>query len=119
MKRKSLLLSLLLAMMSTTSIQVSAAQVPVELHVAFDDPTTDQGEPHRGPIAVPSVDIDDHALTFTSPCCGYTLQLLDEDGDVVYTTIITSDTLVLPPPSAATTSSASYPTAVAFISMAT
>ena len=82
-------------MMSTTSIQVSVAQVPVELHVAFDDPTTDQGEPHRGPIAVPSVDIDDHTLTFTSPCCGYTLQLLDEDGDVVYTTFITSDTLVL------------------------
>ncbi|MBR3481249.1 MAG: hypothetical protein IKQ59_12425 [Prevotella sp.] len=45
---------------------------------------------------VPEVGIEDYTLTFSTPCYGFTLELLDEDGDVVYTTVITSTTVNLP-----------------------
>lgn len=97
MKHKLFLfLSLMIGMLSLSSIQANAARVNVELQVEYEDPTTNQGESHRGPVLVPEVGIEDYTLTFTTPCYGYTLELLDEDGDVVYTTIVTSDTLVLP-----------------------
>ena len=81
-------------MLSLSSVQISAAQV--NLHVGYEDPTTNQGEPQRGPVLVPEVSIDDYTLTFTTPCYGWTLVLIDEDDEVAYSTIVTSDTLVLP-----------------------
>ena len=97
MKHKLFLFfSLMMGMLSLSSIQANAARVNVELQVEYEDPTTNQGEPSRGPVLVPEVGIEDYTLTFTTPCYGYTLELLDEDGDVVYTTVIASDTLVLP-----------------------
>ena len=97
MKHKLFLfLSLMMGMLSLSSIQANAARVNVELQVEYEDPTTNQGEPSRGPVLVPEVGIEDYTLTFSTPCYGYTLELLDEDGYVVYTTVITSDTLVLP-----------------------
>ena len=86
-----LLFSLLLLCQS-----ICALPVRVILGVAYDDDSPIVPCPTKGPVHVPELSIEDYTLTFTSPCCGYTLQLLDEDGDVVYTTIITSNTLVLP-----------------------
>ena len=81
-------------MLPFSSVQMSAAQV--NLHVGFDDPTTNQGEPHRGPVLVPEIDIEDYTLSLDTSCYGCTLTLLDEDGEVAYTTVVTSGTLVLP-----------------------
>ncbi len=78
----------------TATINVTGAKI--NLGVGIFDPTTDMGGPQRGPVLVPEVSIEDYTLAFSTPCYGFTLELLDEDGDVVYTTIITSDTLVLP-----------------------
>ena len=84
----------MMAMLSFSSVQMSAAQV--NLHVGYEDPTTSQGEPQRGPVLVPEVSIEDYTLSFDTSCYGCTLILLDEDGEVAYTTIVTSGTLVLP-----------------------
>ena len=93
---KVLLLSLMMALTPFSSIHMSAASQPVDLQAGYVDPTYDQGEPSKGPVLVPEVSIEDYTLTFTTPCYGYTLELIDEDDQVVYTTIITSDSLVLP-----------------------
>ena len=77
-------------------LQVSAAPAPVGLEVGYTDPEEGSDPPQRGPVLVPEVGIEDYTLTFSPPCYGYTVELQDEDGYVVYTTIITSDTLVLP-----------------------
>ena len=82
--------------MPFSSVSVDATPLPVSLQVTAVDPTTNQGEPHRGPVLVPEVIIDGHALSFDTSCYGCTLTLLDEDGEVAYTTVITSGTLVLP-----------------------
>ena len=96
MKKKAILLSLLLAILPFDSVLINAAQVPVELQIEFDDPTADQGKPQKGPVCVPKLSIEDYTLTFSTPCYGWTLTLVDENDNVAYTTIITSDSLVLP-----------------------
>ena len=45
---------------------------------------------------IPEVDIEDYTLTFDDSCLGCELRLVDENDNVVYTTTITSNTLVLP-----------------------
>jgi hypothetical protein len=96
MKKKLLFVLAMLGMTSFTSLNVSAASAEIGLNVGYIDPTIGQGGPQRGPVLVPEVGIEDYTLTFSTPCYGYTLELLDEDGDVVYTTIITSTTVNLP-----------------------
>ena len=91
---KTKLFALMMAFMPFSSVCVDAARVPVTLSII--DPTENQGEHHRNPITIPSVSLEDYTLTFSTPCYGYTLELVDENDAVVYTTIITSDTLVLP-----------------------
>lgn len=96
MKKKAIILSLLLAILPFDSVLINAAQVPVELQIEFDDPTADQGKPQKGPVHVPELSIENYTLTFSTPCYGWTLTLVDENDNVAYTTIITSDSLVLP-----------------------
>ena len=81
-KRVLIILSLLMTMLSLPCHQVNAEQVNVDLEVGYEDPTTNQGGPSRGPVLVPEVDIDDNTLTFSTPCYGFTLELLNENGDV-------------------------------------
>ena len=82
-------------MTSFASLNVSAASAEIDLSVGYIDPTLGQGGPQRGPVLVPEVSIEDYTLTFSTPCYGWTLELVDENGDVVYTTIITSTTVTL------------------------
>ena len=57
---------------------------------------TKPGVPNpKSPVVAPTVYIDGNVLTFETPCDGCTLQLVDEDGDVVYTTVIPEDTTTL------------------------
>ncbi len=85
-----------MALMPLTSIHMSAASLPVELQAGYIDPTYDQGKPQKGPVLVPELSLEDYTLTFSTPCYGWTLELIDENDQVVYATILTSDTLVLP-----------------------
>jgi len=46
----------------------------------------------RSSVKAPSLSLDNHTLYFNTSCDGCTLQLLNEDGDVKYTTVIPKDT---------------------------
>ena len=93
-KSKAFFLSMMMVMLPLSNVDVIAKPENVPLQVGIVDPTYDQGERPRSPI--PQVSIEDYTLTFSTSCYGYTLELVDENDEVVYTTIITSDTLVLP-----------------------
>ena len=72
---KKLLLSLAMALLPFGSVCVSVFAGGVPLQVRIDDPIN---------------------LTFDDSCLGCELRLVDENDNVVYTTTITSNTLVLP-----------------------
>lgn len=100
MKRKALIvLSLVVAMLSLSNVRVSATPVQVPLQVGYIDPSYEQDEPQRGPILVPEVSIDGYALLFGTNCDGCTLRIVNEDGDVEFSTIIPTGASILYLPS--------------------
>ena len=68
----------------------------LHLQVRYVDPTISNPPLPRNPIQIPEIDLDDYTLTFYTSCLGSTLRLVNAEDEVVYTTVITSDTLVLP-----------------------
>ena len=96
MRTRFFLLSLVMALLPFGSVCVSVFAGGVPLQVRIDDPEDTEGNPHRNPILVPEVDIEDYTLTFDDSCLGCELRLVDGNDNVVYTTTITSNTLVLP-----------------------
>lgn len=72
---------------------------PIPLEGGIIDPTNDNDGPHKGPVQVPEVSLDDHTLYFFTPCDGCTLNLVDENDDVVYTLVIPGGTTSLALPS--------------------
>ena len=93
-KTRFILVSLMMAMLPLSNMHVIA--VPVTLTVGYQDPTIGQTNPHKSPVLVPEVSIDEYTLSFDDSCLGCELRLVDENDNVVYTTVITSNTLVLP-----------------------
>lgn len=97
--KKSLMMMLMMAFLLLTSISVSAKQpTDINLEAGYVDPEDEGGDPHRSPILIPEVGIDNYTLTFYTPCDGYTLRLLDENDNVTFATMIPigATTLVLP-----------------------
>ena len=66
--------------------------------VSYDDKSPLNPFP-KSPVTPPSVFYDDHTLYFDTPCDGCTLNIVDGNGAVVYTTVIPTGatSLVLPP----------------------
>lgn len=95
MKMKKVLLAMLI-MVSFPLSAVYADPSPVNLEFGYVDPNEPVFDQHRTLPAVPEVSIEDYTLSFITPCDGCTLRLLDENDNVVFTTIISSSTLVLP-----------------------
>lgn len=85
-------------MMALLPFSVSMQAEPLDLSVGYVDPNNGENETHRSPLFIPEVDIDGYTLSFITPCDGCTLQLVDEDGIVLFTTVIPNGTtnLVLP-----------------------
>ena len=97
-KKRLLLFALMMALLPLSSLRVSAENPDdIDLEVGYDDPNLGNEQP-RSPILIPHVGIEGYTLTFYTPCDGCTLRLLDESGNVVYTTVIPigATTLVLP-----------------------
>ena len=71
---------------------------PIMLGVNIDDPEQTFPSYPKTPIVPPSVSLDDHTLYFNTPCDGCTLNIVDRNDVVVYTTVIPTGTtsLVLP-----------------------
>lgn len=87
-----------MAMLSLSSVRVSAASTPIPLTGEYIDPNKGQLGGHRSQTIVPELEIDDYTLFFMTPCDGCVLRLLDENRDVVYSTVIPDSavSLVLP-----------------------
>ena len=92
-KTKKLFLTLAMFLLSTT---INAAWVSLNLDVRIDDPTTDMGGPKRTDPIIPEVNIDGYMLQFVTPCDGCTLRIVSNGGEVVYSTVITTNTISLP-----------------------
>lgn len=97
-KKHFLIISLLTAMLSLTSVSVYADPIEIPLQINYVDPNDGNLGQQKGSVPIPSISLDDYSLIFNTPCDGCTLRLLDEDGFVVYSIVIPTGTtsLVLP-----------------------
>ena len=68
------------------------------IHIKPTNPGDLGNQPARGSIVIPEVYLDGNTLSFDSTIEGCTVQLLDEDETVVYSSVISvgQTTLVLP-----------------------
>ena len=92
--KKALLLFLSALMMSTS---IHAGEQVSFITTIEDDMPIGHGY-GKSPIQPPTVYIDDYTLTFVVDHPDYVLNIKDEDGNVVYSTVVTSSqtTVVLP-----------------------
>lgn len=96
MKKNYFIILMMLAALPMFSLRVNATLIQIPLQVEYDDPSHDQDNPNRGPVLIPEVSIDEYTLYFDSSCENCILRLVDEEDEVVYTTVISSGSLVLP-----------------------
>ena len=97
MKKKRLIILLLtLALLPLSSVSVMARTI--NFNVGYEDPQNPKDDDKRTLTLVPEVDLEDYTLTFYTPCDGCVLRLVDENDNVVYSTVIPTGTtsLVLP-----------------------
>ena len=85
---KKLLLFLISAFIFSTSVSAQEL-VPLTVCIEEDDQPGGNGHP-RSPNETPIVYIDDYTLLFEANHPDYVLNIKDEDGDVVYSTVVSS-----------------------------
>ena len=100
MKRKLFFIIAIISMAFTTPIYADGDSIP--LQVTDINPTNDDDGPHKGPIQVPEVSLDDHTLYFFTPCDGCVLNIVDGSGAWVYTLVIPAGTTSLELPATLT-----------------
>ena len=92
---KKLLLTLFGVLLVGTSV-MAIEEIP--LSVSIKDPMPMGHGYAKSPMQPPTVYIEDYTLSFAVGHPEYVLQVMDEDGDVVYTTtVFTTDTQVVLP----------------------
>lgn len=94
--KKIFLFSLAMVLLPFANVCVNAFGGEVPLQVRIEDPNDDKPADPKTPVLVPEVSIEDYTLTFDASCLGCELRLLDEEGVLVYSTTVTSNTLALP-----------------------
>ena len=100
MKARLILFHGIIAMLLTFYPNPLAAQrIMIPFTKGYVDPTSPLNGNHKSPVLAPTVYIDGYELTFDTPCDGCTLQLVDEDNDVVYSILIPVGTTTLYLPS--------------------
>lgn len=87
--------NLSLLMLLFIIVASSAMAQRIGLQIQYVDPTKELDGPHRSPVEIPEVLLDDHTLYFTTSCVGDTLQLVQNDV-VVYSIVISDDEVELP-----------------------
>ena len=95
MKKKIFMIAAILCMAFSAPTSAFADGEPeqVDLEVSIEDPTLPNNGPHKAPprpsaVQIPIVFLDGHTLYFDMPCEGCTLQLVDEDEEVVYSVVL-------------------------------
>ena len=96
MKAKTLLPLLLLLGVVRLGARPTANETNIQFQVYHFEPTGAHGNLPRTPI--PNVNLSDYALTFLESHADFALQVLDENGVVVYSTAVpsTQTTVILP-----------------------
>ena len=94
---KRIILFLLVLCLCGFSIHANASETEIPLDSGIYDPTTGNENP-RGPVLPPSVSINGHTLYTQCVPFDVTLQVLDTDGVVVYSTFVSAYThsVILP-----------------------
>ena len=82
----------------TISAQTAIVGSSITLQVHQVDPTGTLGSGQRTPVLIPTVSLDDHTLYLYDVAYDFTLMLVDENDDVVYSTFVPANTasVVLP-----------------------
>ena len=96
-KTKFLFMTLIMVMLPLSNVRVNAE--PADVPLEYEDPADPLNDPHRSPVEIPEVSIEDYTLYFNTPCDGYVLHLVDENDNVAYSTVIPvgATSLILPP----------------------
>ena len=86
-----------MAFSAPTSAFADGEPEQIDLQVSYIDPDSQKGGPRKAPPRVPSVQVpvvflDSNTLYFDEPCDGCTLQLVDEDEEVVYSVVLPNGT---------------------------
>ena len=86
-----------MAFSAPTSAFADGDPEQVDLEVSIWDPTTQNGGIHKAPprpsaVHIPIVFLDGFTLYFDEPCSGCTLQLVDEDEEIVYAVALPNGT---------------------------
>ncbi len=87
---------MVMVMMPFTCMSVYA--IPDGVDLQYIDPEYGDTGQTKSPITIPEIGLEGYTLFFITPCDGCTLRLLDENDNVVYSTVIATGTtsLVLP-----------------------
>lgn len=63
----------------------------IPLSVRAIDPSDPIRNPHRSPINIPEIGMDEHTIYFITSCDGCLLRIVNEESEVVYSTEIPTD----------------------------
>ena len=101
MKKKILMIAAILCMAFAAPITAFAEgepeQIDLQISIMNTDPTIPKGGPHKAPprpsaVQIPTVFLDGLTLYFDEPCGALTLQLVDEDDEIVYSVVLPNGT---------------------------
>lgn len=97
MKKNVLTILAIVCMASVSPIFADETGEQIELQVSILDPTTPHGGPRKAPprpsaVQIPTIILDGFTLYFDEPCSGCTLQLVDEDDEIVYSVVLPNGT---------------------------
>ena len=86
-----------MAFSAPTSAFADGELEQVDLEVSIENPTLPNTGPHKAPprpsaVQIPIVFLDGFMLYFDEPCSGCTLQLVDEDEEIVYAVVLPNGT---------------------------
>ena len=95
MRKRVFLFLCIVTMLLTLPVSPLAAQRRIPFSIGYVDPTEPGVQFPKSTVIAPTVYIDGYALMFDTPCDGCTLQLVDEDNDVVYSIVIPVGTTTL------------------------
>lgn len=96
--KKLLLCIVFLLLTSFSQARIQSMWSQIVLHVRFEDPTV-QVPIRRSPVSIPLLYIDGYNLQFETPCDNSILRLVNEEGEVQYSTSIPANTTTLTLPS--------------------
>ncbi len=69
-------------------VAVSAYSTPRQVQMVIDPTHTGNGDNTRTPVAVPLLYLDGHTLTASDNTVGSTINIKDEDDEVVFSTYV-------------------------------